>query len=325
MMDRRTSLKVAGLSAVELLASSAFAQDDKSPMTVLVGAASSMDFTARLIGDQLRERLNRPVVVSSKLGAGGRLALGELKRAAPDGNTVMFSTSSLFAIYPHIYTKLDYDPVADFTPICGLTWFDLGIATGINSGITDIAQWIASIKSQGAAGGVYGVAPGAGSSSHFLGIALAQSQSMKMEPVHYKDSSVGIIDLASGRLPMLITGSSALVEMHRAKKIRMLAVSGEQRSELVPEVPTLKESGLNIAIQNSTGLFGPAKLSKELVDRIAAATLPMLQKPDVKAKLATQGMSISPMNAMQLANSLNEDRKKFEILARTSGYKPEAL
>ncbi len=325
MMDRRTSLKVAGLTAVELFSQSAFAQDDKSPMTVLVGAASSMDFTARLIGDQLRERLNRPVVVSSKLGAGGRLALGELKRAAPDGNTVMFSTSSLFAIYPHIYTKLDYDPVADFTPICGLTWFDLGIATGINSGITDIAQWIASVKSQGSAGGVYGVAPGAGSSSHFLGIALAQSQAMKMEPVHYKDSGIGIVDLAAGRLPMLITGTSALVEMHRAKKIRMLAVSGEQRSELVPEVPTLKESGLNIAIQNSTGLYGPAKMSKELVDRIASATLPMLQKADVKTKLASQGMAISPMNAIQLANSLSEDRKKFEILAKASGYKPEAL
>jgi tripartite-type tricarboxylate transporter receptor subunit TctC len=325
MMDRRTSLKVAGLTAVELLTQSAFAQEDKSPMTVLVGAASSMDFTARLIGDQLREKFNRPVVVSSKLGAGGRLALGELKRASPDGNTVMFSTSSLFAIYPHIYTKLDYDPVADFTPICGLTWFDLGIATGINSGITDIAQWIASVKSQGAAGGIYGVAPGAGSSSHFLGIAMAQSQSMKMEPVHYKDSSIGIIDLASGRLPMLITGSSALVEMHRSKKIRMLAVSGEQRSELVPEVPTLKEAGLNIAIQNSAGLFGPAKMSKELVEKIAAATMPMLQKADIKAKLAGQGMAISPMNASQFANSLNEDRKKFEILARTSGYKPEAL
>jgi tripartite-type tricarboxylate transporter receptor subunit TctC len=148
---------------------------------------------------------------------------------------------------------------------------------------------------------------------------------MKMEPVHYKDSSVGIIDLASSRLPMLITGTSALVAMHKAKKIRMLAVSGEQRSELVPEVPTLKESGLNIAIQNSTGLFGPANMSKEWVDRIAAATLPMRQKADVKAKLATQGMAIAPMNATQLANSLNEDRKKFEVLARTSGYKPEAL
>jgi tripartite-type tricarboxylate transporter receptor subunit TctC len=66
-------------------------------------------------------------------------------------------------------------------------------------------------------------------------------------------------------------------------------------------------------------------MSKDLVDRIAAATLPMLQKADVKVKLATQGMAISPMNASQLANSLNEDRKKFEILARTSGYKPEAL
>jgi tripartite-type tricarboxylate transporter receptor subunit TctC len=325
MMDRRTSLKLAGLTATEILTSSAFAQEDKSPMTVLVGAASSMDFTARLVGDQLREKLNRTVVVSSKLGAGGRLALGELKRSAPDGNTVMFSTSSLFAIYPHIYTKLDYDPVADFTPICGLTWFDLGIATGIQSGIKDIAQWIASVKSQGSCGAVYGVAPGAGSSSHFLGIAMAQSQGLKMEPVHYKDSAVGLIDLASGRLPMLITGTSALVEMHRAKKVRMLAVSGEQRSELVPEVPTLKESGMNVAIQNSAGLFGPAKMSKELVEKIAAATMPMFQKPDVKAKLATQGMAISPMNAVQFANSLIEDRKKFEILARTSGYKPEAL
>lgn len=325
MMDRRTSLKLAGLSAAEFLTPSAFSQEDKSPLTVLVGAASSMDFTARLIGDQLREKLNRPVVVSSKLGAGGRLALGELKRAVPDGNTVMFSTSSLFAIYPHIYTKLDYDPVNDFTPICGLTWFDLGIATGINSGITDISQWIASVKSQGSAGGVYGVAPGAGSSSHFLGIALAQSQSIKMEPVHYKDSGVGLVDLASGRLPMLITGTSALVEMHKSKKIRMLAVSGEQRSELVPEVPTLKEAGLNIAIQNSAGLFGPAKLSREMVEKIASSTFPMLQKSDIKTKLATQGMAISPMNAAQFANSLNEDRKKFEILAKTSGYKPEAL
>ena len=97
------------------------AQDDKTPITILVGAASSMDFTARLVADHLREALGRPVVVLSKLGAGGRVALNELKRAAPDGRTLMFSTSSPFAIYPHIYTRLDYDPVADFTPIAGVS------------------------------------------------------------------------------------------------------------------------------------------------------------------------------------------------------------
>lgn len=322
MANRRTTLKTLAAGAAVIASPRLLAQDDKSPITVLVGAASSMDFTARLVADQLREVLGRPVVVVSKLGAGGRVALGELKRSAPDGRTLMFSTSSAFAIYPNIYRKLDYDPVNDFTFIGGLCWFDVGLATSPQSGIADTKQLLAWARGKGK-DAVYGAAPGAGSSSHFVGIATSVATGVPMTAVHYKDSGVGLLDLASGRLPILITGTSPLVEMHRSGRIRIIAVSGEQRSPLVPDVPTLAESGVNVTIQNSAGLYAPAKMPRDMAERLYAAMLPMLARPDVQAKLAGQGMVPAPLTGVQLAASLAEERKRFEALVRASGYERE--
>ena len=323
MTKRRIVLQSMAAGAASLALPSLHAQDN-APITMLVGAASSMDFTARLVADHLRDALGRPVVVLSKLGAGGRLALNELKRAAPDGRTLMFSTSSLFAIYPHSYTRLDYDPVADFTPVSSVAWFDLGLAAGPMSGAADIKQLLEWWRRQGP-NPLYGNAPGAGSSSHFTGIALALASGLQLKPVHYKDSGVGVVDLAAGRLPMLITGTKPLVELHKSGKIKLLAVSGEKRQPLVPEVPTLQESGINVVIQNSAAVYGPAKLPREIVDRIHTALAPMLGKPDALAKLADQGMVPFPMNGTQVASYLVEERKRFERLARESGYVPETL
>jgi tripartite-type tricarboxylate transporter receptor subunit TctC len=325
MITRRSTLHVLGAGLAAAIAGPVLAADDRSTVTVLVGAASSMDATARLVAAQLNGPLDRPVIVVSKLGAGGRVALGELKRAAPDGRTLMFSTSSPFAIYPNIYTKLDYDPVADFTPIAGLCWFDVGVATGPSSGINDIHQLVDWVRSKGSAGAEYGSAPGAGSASHFCGISMALATGLKLNPVNYKDSGVGIIDLSAGRLTMMITGTSPLVEMHRAGKIRLLAVSGEQRSPLAPEIPTLKESGIDVSVQNSAGLYAPARMPRNLVERLRAAMLPMLDDPAMREKLLAQGMAPAPMTGAQLAASLARDRAHYAELVKASGYVPEAL
>jgi len=322
-MRRRTLLSSAAAGAAALALPAVRAQD-QSPITILVGAASSMDFTARLVAEHLKEALGRPVVVVSKLGAGGRVALNELKRSAPDGRTLMFSTSSLFAIYPHIYTRLDYDPIADFTPIAGVSLFDLGMATGSMTNTGDLKSTMAWARGQGG-DAVYGAAPGAGSSSHFVGIALAQATGLPLKPVHYKDSGVGVVDLAAGRLPMLITGTSPVAVQHKAGKIRMIAVSGEKRSPLAPEVPTFKEQGFDVVIENSAALYGPAKLPREMVERIHAALMPMLSKPDALEKLAGQGMAPQPMNGAQLAAWLASERRRYEALAKASGYVPETL
>jgi len=327
MANRRSVMRTLVAGAASIGAPRLFAQDDKSTVTVLVGAATTMDATARLISEHLREALGRPVITVSKLGAGGRLALNELRRAPPDGRTLMFSTSSPFAIYPNIYTKLDYDPVNDFIPIAGLCWFDVGVAVAPSIGVTDIHQLIdwAKARTKEGTNVVYGAAPGAGSSSHFAGIAMALATGVPMTPVQYKDSGVGIVDLAAGRLPIMITGTSPLVEMHKSGKIRLVAVSGEQRSPLVPEVPTLKESGLDITIQNSAGLYAPAKMPRALVERLYAATMPMLHKPDMRDKMVGQGMVPAPMDGTQLAASLAGERKRYAALVKASGYVPEAL
>jgi tripartite-type tricarboxylate transporter receptor subunit TctC len=320
MTTRRAALRGLAAGATALLASRAFAQDDKSPITVLVGAASSMDFTARLIAEQLRESLDRPAVVLSKLGAGQRIALGEARRAAPDGRTLVFATSGPFAIYPHVYTKLDYDPVADFTPIIGVSRFDVAIATGSMTGATDLQQLVAWAKARKPGDAVYGSAPGSGSLSHFLGISLGLATKTELTHVPYKDSGVGLIDLSSGRLPILITGLQPQIQLHKSGRIRILAVSGDKRSPLVPDVPTLAEAGINISSSTSTGIFGPARMPPQLVQRYHDAIAPMLSNPGIQEKLTAQAMTIWHARPDQLAASIADERVQFEKLAKASGF-----
>ena len=322
MTTRRSMIRSLAGGAVTLGLGSVIAQEDRSPVTVLVGAASTMDASARMLSEHLREVLGRPVLTVSKLGAGGRLALADLRRALPNGRTLMLSTSSPFAIYPNIYTKLDYDPVADFTPIAGLSWFDVALATGPGTGTSDLKSLVAWSKAKGAEA-LYGAAPGAGSSSHFAGIALALATGVPLTVVPYKSSADGIADVVTGRVPMLITGTGAMTEMHKAGRLRLLATTGTERTPLVGDVPTFLEAGIDVKIVNSVGLFGPPNLPPDIVSRLAAAVDSMLAKADARAKLLAMGMTPAPMSAPQLAASLAEDRKHFELLVRKSGYVPE--
>lgn len=323
MKTRRRMLQTLAAGAAALGAGRAIAQDDKATLTLLVGAASTMDATTRLLAEHLRDALGRPVIALSKLGAGGRVALGELRRAAPDGRTLMVSTSSVFAIYPNIYTKLEYDPVADFTPIAGICWFDVALATGPATAAGDLRSLVAWARTKGA-DAVYGAAPGNGSSSHFAGIAMALATGIPMTAVPYKDSGVGITDLVAGRLPMLITGTGALSEMHKAGRIRMVATSGTARTTLVTDVPTFDEAGLDVKVVNSVGLYGPAKLPRDVSSRLSGAVDAWLGKAEVRSKLLTMGMTPQPLSAQALAASLDADRRHFEVLVKKSGYVPEA-
>jgi len=324
MVNRRSVMLKIAAGAATLGVARAWAQDDKSTITVLVGAATTMDATARLVSEYLREALGRPVITVSKLGAGGRVALGELRRSAPDGRMLMFSTSSPFTIYPNIYTRLDYDAVADFTPIAGVCAFDVALAAGPAVPATDlkgVLDWARAAKPGEA---MYGAAPGNGSASHFAGIGMALATNLPFAMVPYKDSTVAMGDLATGRLPLLITGTGALVELHKAGRLRMIATSGNQPSLIVGDVPTFKDAGLDVVVVNSAGLYGPAKLPSEIVARLHGAMQQMLAREDIRAKLVAMSMTPQPMTQPQLAASLADDRRYFARLVKDSGYQPEA-
>jgi tripartite-type tricarboxylate transporter receptor subunit TctC len=322
MSTRRTALQALAAGTLAAAVPRAFAQDDR-PITIVIGIGASMDFVARIIADQLREVLGRPVVVIAKLGAGQRLALGEVRRAAPDGRTLLFSTSGPFAIYPNIYNKLEYDPVADFTPITGVSSFDVAIAAGPMTGATTLKQLVEWMRARKPGDAVFGSAPGNGSLSHFVGLSLGMATQVPMTHVPYKDSGVGVIDLVAGRLPIMITGVNGFVEMHRAGRLKILAVSGEQRSPQVPDVPTLKEAGVNLSSSTATGVFGPARMAPELVRRLQDAITPILDNPAIRDKLADQGMVPWRATPQQLATALAKERRHFEQLVKASGYVKE--
>lgn len=321
-MTTRLSRRAA-LSLLTLAAAGAAAQDDKSTIRLLVGLApgGANDIAARIVADKLKDTLGRPVVVESKLGAGQRVALGELRRAAPDGRTLMLATNSPFTIYPHIYTKLDYDPVKDFTPIAGVMNFDIGVAIGPKTPGMDFRQWAAWAQANPKAAS-YGT-PGAGTLPHFLGVALAQALGVEMPMVPYKGGSPAMTDLAGGQLPLLINGLSDMLEMHRAGKIRIVAVTGDRRSADLPEVPTLKEMGVPVSSVITVGIFGPAGLPAELVQRLNGAITQAVLSPDVKEKFAKYGLVPAAAKPQELAATLAAESNRLQLLVKASGVVPE--
>jgi len=321
---RRAALRRLGAAALVAGCGGVRAEEDKSPIRMLCGlaAGSGNDFTARLVADKMREVLGRPVVVENKTGAGQRIALGEVRRAAPDGRTLILSTTGPFTIYPHIYSKLDYQPFREFTPIAAVASFDVGIAVGPQMKAKTMQEMVA-LASADRSLAAFG-SPGNCSLSHFVGISLGLATGLQLTHVPYKDSGVSTVDLSSGRLPMLITGVSQEVEMHRAGKIRILAVSGARRSPALPEVPTLQECGINVSNTTTVGIYGPAGMSPELVQRLGTAAVQAVQAPDARAKLARYLFDPAPASSHELSLLMAEESKLFERLVKVSGYVPEA-
>ena len=322
MGTRRQFLVHGGAAAAALCQLPLYAQEDKSPIRLLVGASAGTDFTARLIAEKLRDALGRPVVVISKLGAGQRVALNELQKAAPDGRTLMLVTSAPFSIYPHIYQKLDYEPLKDFTPIAGVSSFDVGIATGPATGaqnMGELVKWIKANPKQA----IYGSAPGTGSLSHFVGISLALAIGQPLTHVAYKESPIGLLDVSAGRLPMMMTGLSGMIELHKAGKIRVIATSGSARSPLLADVPTMSEAGVNVNTTSTVGIFGPAGMPPEIVRPLTTAILAIASTPEYREKLAPFNVFPKPATPQELTAILQGEYRQFAGLVKASGYTPE--
>ena len=319
MISRRQALLV---TSSYLSYTNAFAQNDKSVIKLLVGASTGTDATARLIAEKLREVLNRPVVVISKLGAGQRVALNELQRSAPDGRTLMLVTSAPFSIYPHIYAKLDYEPLKEFTPIASVSSFDVGMCTGPMTGakdIGDLVKWIRANPKQA----IYGSAPGTGSLSHFVGISLSLALGQELTHVPYKESGVGLIDITSGRLPIMMTGLSGMIPLHKTGRLRVIASSGNSRSSLLPDVPTLTESGIKVNTTSTVGIFGPAGMSPEIVQPLTKAIMSIASTQEYREKLSVYGVAPKPGTPAELTEILTEEYRHFAALVKASGYVPE--
>lgn len=291
---------------------------DRSPLKIVVGfpPGGSADLLARLTAEGLRNDFSS-VIVENKPGAGGRLALSAVKRAPADGQTVVLLPSGPMVLFPHVYRKLDYDPVADFTPISLLAHFQFGVVAGPAAGTRSIAEMLA--KARAAPGSVTYGTPGAGTLPHFMGVLFAQKAGAEMTHVPYQGGGPANTALLGGHIHYKFDVVTETNELHRAGKVRILAVTGAQRDPQVPEVPTLKEQGVDMVATAWFAMYGPAGLKPEVRDTLSAAVARAVRQPALRARLIEQGYDPVGSTPAELAAAQAADLKRWEGPIKATG------
>ena len=320
-MKRRQFATLAATSAAALAAPALLAQE--RTMKILVGfpPGGSVDVIARLLAEKMRGSLGQNVIVDNKPGAGGRVALVELKRAAPDGQTLVLSPSGALVLQPWFIQNLGYDPVKDFTAIARVTTFDFAITAGPGAPAGDLKAVLAWLKANPDKANY--ATSGAGTIPHFAGQLLAQATGVPLTHVAYRGGAPAAIDLVGGQIPLMVDTASETLEHHKAGRVRILAVTGEQRSKALPDVPTLKEAGFNLAADAFFGLYGPAGMAADVVARIDKAVADALRAPEIQEKVYGFGLVPSHAGSADLTATQAAHLKRWEAPVKASGFKAD--
>jgi tripartite-type tricarboxylate transporter receptor subunit TctC len=311
----------AALAGAALAAPAVLAQDRTLKILVGFPPGGSADVIARLLAQKMGASLGQTVIVDNKPGAAGRLVLGELKRAAPDGQTLVLSPSGAMVIAPWLYSNLGYDPVKDFTPISRVVTFDFAVTVGPGAPQGDLKTVLAWMKANPAKANY--ATSGAGTVPHFAGLLLSQAAGVPLTHVAYRGGAPAAQDLIGGQIPMMVDTASETIEHHRAGKVRILAVTGEQRSKSLPDVPTLKEQGINMAADAFFGLYGPAGVPADTVNRIDRAVADALKDAVIQEKIVAFGLVPNHAPAAELAATQVAHLKRWETPIKASGFKAE--
>lgn len=250
-----------------------------------------VDITGRQLAEQLGRELGVTVIVENKAGAGGTIGADHVARAAPDGYTVLLSGAATHAMAPWLYKQLPYDPVKDFVPVTQVTEGPLALTVNAaTAGAGSLAELLTLLKTKGDT--VNYASNGNGTYPH-LSVALL-SQVVGVKPVHipYQGGGQAVTALIAGEV-MFSQNHIPIVQAHvKSGRLRVLATTGQKRSATYPDVPTLKEAGIDVTASAWFGLFVPAGTPPAIVERLHQATAAAAKSPMLKERLAAQGDEI---------------------------------
>lgn len=305
------------------LTAPAQAQIGEQPIRIVFpfGAGGSGDALSRLIAEKLRAGLNRPVIVENRSGAAGRIGVQAVKSAAPDGMTLLLTPIAPVAVYQHVYKSLGYDPLTDLDSVAQIGTFDFGIAVGPKVPVKSLKELVAWAKANPNEANY--ATPGAGTLPHFLAVLFGQRAGLDVRHVSYRGSAPALTDLVGGQLPMIVTTLSDMTEMHKAGRIKVLAVSGAKRSQFMPEVPTLAEEGYDISATGWYGLFAPAKTPPDFIAKVNGIVVDAIKSPDVSGRLLTMGLQPTGTSAAEMAAIQKRDSAFWAPAVQASGFKAE--
>lgn len=317
---RRYALTAIVLTLCSGAAMAGWPQDNR-PVKILVPwpAGGATDQVGRMLAQPLSQALGVPVVVENKAGAGGVLGTQWFVKEKADGHTILLATSSANAAAPHLYAKLGYDPVSDFTPVVLLCEIPNVMVVPSKSPWTSLKDLVASAKKEPGKY-TYGSA-GIGGSQHLAGAQFKTASSVDVRHVPYKGSGPAAQDLIAGHIDMMIdTGSLGSI---RGGLLRPLAVASEKRLPALPDVPTFKEAGTPMLASAWYGLMLPANAPTDAVVRLNTEVNKIIRNPEIIAKLTAMGAIVMGGSSQEFTRFTVSEIKRYEAIVRDSGAPKE--
>jgi tripartite-type tricarboxylate transporter receptor subunit TctC len=285
-------------------------------------AGSFADITIRILQQKLGPRLGRPLVVDNRSGASGDIGSDMLAKAAPDGYWFGVATNSTHGVSPALNPRLPYDAVRDFAMVSLIGEAPYVLITAPSLPAKSVPELIALAKAK--PGGVTYASAGPASLAHLAGALFSQMAGVKLTEVPYRTSAQSVLDTAEGRIDMQFGTMAPVLPHVLSGKVRALAVTGLRRAAVLPDVPTLDESGLpGFEASLWLAVVAPAKTPPEIVARMNAELKAVLAEPDVIAALERQGIAATSSTPEELRARIEHDIAKWKKLAQETGITME--
>jgi tripartite-type tricarboxylate transporter receptor subunit TctC len=325
-IGRRTALLALAICGLALTASTTLAQDKwpSRAITLIVPypPGASSDFIARIVRDQLEEQLKVPVVVENKPGAGGTTGALQVAKSAPDGYTFMVTVNAPVTMNSFMQKNFPFDPMKSFTPVIKVADVVMTLAVNAKLPVNSVQELIDYAKKNPSEKMSFGSA-GIGSAHHIAGELLKQKTGLNMVHVPYRGGGPAIQDLVAGHIPISFGTTPAVMPQAQAGTIRIIALAEVKRSPDLPGVPTISETVPGVDTFTWVGVFAPLGTPKPIVDRVNAIIAEAIKKPDIVAKLKTQGATAAGGTPEDLQKSMQDEFNHWTKVIPSIGIKPE--
>src|SRR5689334_14392448 len=282
-------------------------------------AGGPADELGRVLADQLNKMWGQPVVVENRGGAGGNIGAEAVARAAPDGYTLLLNASS-HVINASLYEKLAYDPIKDFTPVSEVASYMLVLVVHPSVPATSVKEFVTLAKSKPE--GLSVANAGLGTPTHLAAVLFAQAAGVKLVHVPYRGAAPASTDLIAGQMPAMFNNPVNAVPQVKANALRALAVTGAKRLSLLPDTPTIAESGYaGFETRTWYGLFGPAGVPADIVRKLHEDSEKVLRNPEIARTLMAQGWDITASPPDRFAAVLQAEFDRGSAVVKSAGIK----
>jgi tripartite-type tricarboxylate transporter receptor subunit TctC len=293
---------------------------------ILIGfpAGSAADAMARALARQLAPTYARQVIVENRTGAGGQIAATALKSAPADGSTILFTPLAVVGVFPHTFRSLPYNVHTDFAPVTLGVRFDVALAVGtaVPGTVKTVPEFFAWAKANPSLASVGSPAPG--SPLHFTIAELARLGNVELQHVPYRGTVAAIPDLISGTLPATVSSLSEFVPHIPKGKIRVLGISGGQRSPFAPQVATFSEQGLKgLEFEDYFGFYVPARTPAAQIQALNGAIRQGIVHPSVKEVIDASAAQAAAGTPEELTRTLGAYSGRWEAVVKGIGFKAE--